>query len=612
MGRPRSVTVSVRAIAAIAAVAFAAAVAGSATGALEGLERETLKSRFDVRGSDRPADVVVVGIDAKTFDDLGKQWPFPRSLHGRVIRRLHAAGAREIVYDVQFTEASRPREDLSLFRAIGDVGGAVLATSESDGRGHTNVLGGDRNLRKVKSRAAASDLSSDGDGAVTRFPRAVNGLETLAVAAAARAGAPPLPPDRFEAGGAWIDYRGPGGTIPFLSFSDVLRGYFSADAVRGRVVVVGASAPTLRDVHATPVGGGKPMAGAEVQANAIWTAIHGLPLRSAPSALGLILIALLALVPPLVGTRLSGVAVGVFVAVSAVALLIGAQLTFQAGVIIDVAAPLVALVVSAVASIAWSQLTERRARLLVLRDNELLEARVRERTEELRLTQLEIVRRLGAAVEWRDADTGQHVDRIGRFSERLALAAGMSVTDAELLRHASVLHDVGKVGIPDRILTKPGPLDPDEWEVMKTHTTIGASILDGSESELIKLARMVALTHHENWDGTGYPAGLRGEDIPLAGRICTICDVFDALLSPRPYKNPWGLQDAISEIADLSGTKFDPSLVDAFLPLATSMHSTASRSAVERPVGATRGATQHPGTARRARTSFPSDPALRS
>ena len=566
-------TASFRALATIAVVAFAAGAAGHATGVLDGLERETLKSRFDIRGSDRPDDVVVVGIDAKTFDDLGEQWPFPRSLHGRVIRRLHAAGAREIVYDVQFTEETEPREDLALFRAIGDVGGAVLATSESDGRGHTNVLGGDDNLRDVNSRAAASDLSNDGGGAVTHFPRAVNGLDTLAIIAATRAGAPPLPAERFEGGGAWIDYRGPPGTIPSVSFSDVLHGRFAPDSVRGRVVVVGASAPTLRDVHATPLGGGEMMAGAEVQANAIWTAMHGLPLRSAPPALGLILLGLLALAPALAGTRLPGVAVGVFVAVTGAALLVGAQLAFQAGVVLDVVAPLLALVVSAVASIAWSQLTERRARLLVVRDNELLEARVRERTEELRRTQLELVRRLGAAVEWRDADTGLHVDRIGRFSERLALAAGMSVPEAELLRQASVLHDVGKVGIPDRILNKPGPLDAREWEVMKTHTTIGASILEGSESELMRLARTVALTHHENWDGTGYPAGLRGEDIPLAGRICTICDVFDALLAPRPYKNPWVIDDVISEIASLRGTKFDPSLVDAFLPLARSMHT---------------------------------------
>ena len=230
--------------------------------------------------------------------------------------------------------------------------------------------------------------------------------------------------------------------------------------------------------------------------------------------------------------------------------------------------------VSAVASIAWSQLTERRARLLVVHDNELLEARVRERTEELRRTQLEIVRRLGAAVEWRDADTGLHVDRIGRFCRAArSRRRNAQCPRQSCLRQASVLHDVGKVGIPDRILNKPGPLDAHEWEVMKTHTTIGASILEGSESELMRLARTVALTHHENWDGSGYPAGLRGEDIPLAGRICAICDVFDALLSPRPYKNPWGIDDVISEIASLRGTKFDPSLVDAFLPLARSMHA---------------------------------------
>ena len=573
MGRTLSVSAGLRALAAIAAIAFAAGAVGDATGALDGLERETVKARFDIRGAERPNDVAVVGIDAKTFDDLGVQWPFPRSLHGRVIRRLHAAGAREIVYDVQFTEATKPREDLALFRAIGDAGGVLLATSESDGHGHTNVLGGDENLREVNSRAAASDLSNDGGGAVTRFPRAVNGLETLAVAAAKRAGAPSLHADRFADGGALIDYRGPAGTIPSVSFSDVLEGRFPADLVRGRVVVVGASAPTLRDVHATPVGGGQPMAGAEVQANAIWTALHGLPLRIAPSALGLVLLALLALVPPLVGRRLPGAAVAVVVVLAGAGLLAAAQLAFQAGVVINVVAPLVTLLVSAVAFIAWSQLAERRTRLLVQRDNELLEARVRERTEELRLTQLEIVRRLGAAVEWRDADTGEHVDRIGRFAEALALAVGMPVPEAELLRHASVLHDVGKVGIPDHILNKPGPLGAEEWEVMKTHTTIGASILEGSESELMRLARTVALTHHENWNGTGYPAGLRGEDIPLAGRICTICDVFDALLSPRPYKSPWPIDEVITEIASLRGTKFDPSLVDAFLPLARAMHT---------------------------------------
>ena len=559
-----------RALAVMVALALAVGLGAHVTGVLGGLERATVEARFDTRGADPPDDVAVVAIDAKTFGDLRQQWPFPRSLHGKVVRRLHAAGARQIVYDVQFTEPSEPREDEALYSAIDDVGGAVLATSESDGRGNTQVLGGDENLRAAGAEAAASDLSND-KGSVTRFHRQVAGLDTLAFAAARRAGGPRLPPDALGGEGAWIDYRGPAGTIPSLSFSDVLRGRFPAEAVRGRVVVVGAAAPTLRDVHPTPAGD-ELMAGAEVQANATWTALHGLPLRDLPGWLSFLLVGLLALVAPVAGSRLPGAAAAVAVLVTALAFLFGAQLAFEAGVVVPVVAPLLALLTGGIAFIGWSRLSERRARLDALRDNEVLEARVRERTDELWQTQLEIVRRLGRAVDWRDGDTGEHVDRIGRFCEQLALAAGMTAPEAELLRHASVLHDVGKVGIPDHILNKPSRLDAEEWEIMKTHTTIGASILDGSESELMELARTVALTHHESWDGNGYPVGLRGEAIPFAGRICAICDVFDALLSPRPYKEPWPFEEVIAEMASLRGRKFDPNLLDVFLTLAPDLH----------------------------------------
>src|SRR3954470_5919351 len=169
----------VRSLACVGLLAFAVGATVQTTGALDGLERETLKSRFDVRGSDRTDDVVVVAIDAKTFDALREQWPFPRSLHGRAIRRLHAAGAREIVYDVQFTEPTAPREDLALYRSIADAGGAILATSESDERGRTDVLGGDANLRRIHALAAASDLDNDGAGAITRFRRQVGRLDTI-------------------------------------------------------------------------------------------------------------------------------------------------------------------------------------------------------------------------------------------------------------------------------------------------------------------------------------------------------------------------------------------------------------------------------------------------
>jgi cyclic di-GMP phosphodiesterase len=192
---------------------------------------------------------------------------------------------------------------------------------------------------------------------------------------------------------------------------------------------------------------------------------------------------------------------------------------------------------------------------------------VRERTADLAEAEREIAHRLGVAVEWRDVETGTHIERIGRLCERLALQVGWTPEKADLLRHASALHDVGKVGIPDEILLKPGKLDADEWEKMKTHTTIGAKILAGSRSELVQMAETIAASHHERWDGSGYPNGLAGEDIPLVGRICAVCDVFDALLSPRPYKEAWPLEKVLDELVKSKGSHLDPDLVDAFLPI---------------------------------------------
>jgi CHASE2 domain-containing sensor protein len=564
-----------RRFAALAAVALAACAAGLAareSGALEPLEREALKTRFDVRGPEPVKGLLVVGIDAKTFDDLQVRWPFKRSLHGRVVRRLHAAGARTIVYDVQFTEKTKLREDLALYNAIGDAGGAILATSESY-HGRTNVLGGDDNLRAIDSRAAASDLRNDTSGAIASFPDQVGGLDSIAVATAERLTGERPDPTGFRDGKAWIDYRGPPGTIPTVSFSDVMRGRVPDSKIRGRIVVVGGTAPTLRDVHSTPVGGEELMPGAEVQANAIWTALGGLPLRSGAPTLNLAILILLAMLAPLARWRLPLGAVSGVTVLAGAAFLAGAQLAFESGVILDVAAPLVALLIGAFGAIAWSEFAERRVRYRVSRDNELLEQRVRERTADLADAEREIAHRLGVAVEWRDAETGVHIERMGRMCERLAREVGMSIVEADLLRHASALHDVGKVGIPDEILLKPAKLDPAEWAKMKTHTTIGASILSGSKSALVQMAEQIARSHHERWDGSGYPQGLKGEEIPLTARICAVCDVFDALLSPRPYKEPWPLHEVMRELSLLRGTHLDPALVDAFLPLAADLHA---------------------------------------
>jgi response regulator RpfG family c-di-GMP phosphodiesterase len=204
------------------------------------------------------------------------------------------------------------------------------------------------------------------------------------------------------------------------------------------------------------------------------------------------------------------------------------------------------------------------AKEAVARQNQVLEATVRARTAELRESQAEVVRRLGHAAESRDGETGAHIVRMSRVAHLLALACGLDPHDAEMLLHAAPMHDVGKIGIPDAILLKPGELDPDEWETMKRHAVIGAELLAGSHSPVVQLGETIALTHHERYDGTGYPAGLRGEEIPFVARITAVCDVFDALISKRPYKRPWSHEAALAEIQAQSGRHFDPVVVEAF------------------------------------------------
>lgn len=189
------------------------------------------------------------------------------------------------------------------------------------------------------------------------------------------------------------------------------------------------------------------------------------------------------------------------------------------------------------------------------------------RMEELRETRLQIVQRLGRAAEYKDNETGLHVIRMSHFSKLLALAAGCSPAWAEDLLNAAPMHDVGKIGIRDAVLRKPGPLDADEWATMRRHPEIGAEIIGEHPSGVLQLAREIALAHHEKWDGSGYPRGLAGEAIPLSARIVAIADVFDALTTRRPYKEPWPVQDALDHIAAQAGKHFDPALVALFAPL---------------------------------------------
>jgi putative two-component system response regulator len=201
----------------------------------------------------------------------------------------------------------------------------------------------------------------------------------------------------------------------------------------------------------------------------------------------------------------------------------------------------------------------------LMHSNDLLEQRVRDRTADLENAQLEILERLARATEYRDDETGQHTKRVGRLSRLIAAELGMPSKQVELIGKAAPLHDVGKISVPDGILKKRGGLCSEELDWIKRHTTVGAELLSRGFSELVKTAEVIALSHHERWDGAGYPQGLQGANIPLMARIVAIADSFDALTHDRPYNRSRPVKEAIAEIQRERGGQFDPEIVDAFM-----------------------------------------------
>jgi PAS domain S-box-containing protein len=215
----------------------------------------------------------------------------------------------------------------------------------------------------------------------------------------------------------------------------------------------------------------------------------------------------------------------------------------------------------------WSSTLEpqrKSSRFLVLVED--ITAHVRAQ-EELESSKTELIERLVTAAECRDQSTGTHVARMSAYCEALGKALNLPEEDTSMLRKAAAMHDIGKIGIPDSVLLKAGKLTEEEYAVIRTHTKIGARILSQSKHALVQMAERIALTHHEKWDGSGYPDGLRGEEIPLVGRICAVCDVFDALTSERPYKSAWSVDDVVVELKRLSGSHLDPQIVPVFISI---------------------------------------------
>ena len=338
---------------AIAVASVAVAVLAYATGAFGRLELDTVDARFAVRGEEAPRpDIALVQIDDVTLDELDERWPFPRTFHARLIDRLRRAGARTIAYDIQFTEPTVPREDNALIDAVARAGNVVLATTEVDRRGRSNVFGGEQVLRSVHARSGNAGLEPDTGGIVRRAPYALDGLKSFPIVAYEMSSRTRVASSRVPDQDFWIDYPGPPGTVRAISFSDVLQGDVRPSTFRDRIVVVGVSAPRLHDLHQTPFSKGEPMSGPEVMANAIATIANGFPLKTSPRYLDVLLIALLALIAPGASLRLRPlVALGLALLGGALYVL-AAQVAFNSGTILPLVYPLFGLALSTAAALA--------------------------------------------------------------------------------------------------------------------------------------------------------------------------------------------------------------------------------------------------------------------
>jgi adenylate cyclase len=358
----------------VGVLAAGIAVAAYATGVLDRFEGSTVDARFAVRGEQRPLpNIVIVKIDDATFQALNLTWPFQRKVDARLIDRISAQHPAAIAYDVQFTEKSSgsaqaaKNDELTLLLAIQNARRrTVFSTTETDAHGHTRFLGspnGTELLREVGSRAGNGLFPFQADGVIRQMAYSIGNLKTFAVVAAEVATHRRISRSAFDGNRAWIDFRGPSGTFPSVSFSDALNGHVPHDFFRGKIVVIGATAPTLQDIH--PTSTDSQMAGPEIQANAIDNVLRGFPLAQVPGWMNVALILLFSFSIPLACLRVRTLAAMALAVALALAFTVGVQLAFNSGWIVAYLAPMVALLLSTGGSLAVMLMTEAFERIRV-------------------------------------------------------------------------------------------------------------------------------------------------------------------------------------------------------------------------------------------------------
>jgi adenylate cyclase len=584
--------------------------------------------------------VVIIDVDERSLSAVG-QWPWRRDVVGRLISRLRDLGASTVALDIIFAEPDRfddrarvgtgtsARSHATPDDALAGVlaGGGVVAgyglTFDRDGRGArdcvlhpvglvvvhateepagtpyfhaTGVVCSLPMLARAAGRSGFLNAAPDSDGILRRVPlvaelggRVYPGLALAAVAAATGAREMSLRVSNVNSSSLTIDgrvvpldgksnllvrYRGKKGTFKHLSAADVLSGDVPEGALRGKVVFVGTTALGTREVVATPLD--TLFAGVELQATVADNLLEETYIRR--DALGAILDMQIVLVLGLaVGALVAraGVVVGVLGSLGGIAAIWwgAARLLSAEGVFVSPLFPTIG-VLSALAIMTFARVTVERRRA---------DSAGRETTGAQQL----MVQTLLSLTEVRDAETGRHSRRTQQYvrilSEQLAAnpdyRAYLTPDRIDLMSSLAPLHDIGKVGIPDSILNKPGALTPEELREMRTHPVLGREVILRAEQKVgihddatLLMAKEIVYTHHERWDGTGYPDGLRGRDIPIAGRVMAIVDVYDATVTRTLYRPTMSHDDAVGFIVRGKGTHFDPAVVDAFVLTAATFH----------------------------------------
>lgn len=519
-------------------------------------------------------NIVIVGIDDDTFETYGTWASWPRSLHVQAINNLSNAGAKVIGFDILFTD--RAPDDEVMAAAMKSAGNIVLSLvgseyqSSSDSKiTYTHILSPVSPLEQASVNIGHANLSPDPDGTVRRLPLVItnsNGQTypafSLAVLQALFAEPPPqeysrqdgvlhlldrdIPVDtryRFR-----INFTSEDQSRPYISYRDVINGDFDPLAVENKIVLIGMTATGELDKWTVPISADK-TSGVFVHAAAIDNILRHQFLTEVGVGTNLMIMLLLVGITgftlPRLGLRWGGVIVGALFT----GYLVASFLTFENGYILNILYPLLLLPIIYVSGILYENAT-------TVIENAKLHQKVSDGYKSTIIA-------LAASIDAKDHYTRGHSQRVTEYALMGALRLSMSREELEALENAGILHDIGKIGIPDSILTNPNSLTAEEWGIVRQHPVIGANITKGIP--FLEESRKLLLHHHEKYDGTGYPDGLHGDDIPLGARLLAVADSFDSMTSDRSYRAALSTEHAIEELQKCSGKQFCPVAVNAFI-----------------------------------------------